>query len=409
MRTLFAAVLAVASLAGCSSTAPSGNQPQVSFTMNVTVPAGKELFECQFVKMPASAADQFVVAAEHTYTPGSHHLLLFRTDVTTLAPGMDQLQDCYEGGGGTVMSHVRGVLYGSQIPKGSETLPSGIGFKMASEEVLLLQVHYLNATTSDVNASVDVGLFTTTDATKIQTLAGVLFYYDPFIDVPPSVSNAKAGARCTLPQDINLFTVFPHYHSRGVGYQAYLDAPGAAPSATPFYTSTDWEHPAPFNGGPMTVAKGTQIRWYCDYDNSDPTKEYFQGPSAADNEMCMFTGVYWPAMDQASEFCLSTMDNFGTGSATCAQTSTCIEGCPAGSAPMNLGSGTTDGTADVSPCWQKCIVDSCAAASGPLFAQMKCIGDNCATQCAAGGGDCLTCAAQMCANEINTCNTAACN
>jgi hypothetical protein len=192
-----------------------GPPPSVQFAMNVTVPAGGELHDCVFVKMPAGG-DQFVISAQHMYTPGSHHLLLFRTDLTAIPAGGDQVQDCYEGGGGTIMSHVRGVVYGSQVPQATFTMPPGVAFKMKSEEVLLLQVHYLNAQTKPVDAHVTVGLDTITDGSQVQSLAGVLFYYDPFIDVPAN-SMAKAGARCTLPKDITLQTVFPHYHARGYG------------------------------------------------------------------------------------------------------------------------------------------------------------------------------------------------
>lgn len=401
-------LLLLAALAPACSSAPmgpGGNPPSVSFNMKVTVPAGGELHDCQFVKMPAG--EQYVIAAEHKYTPGSHHLLLFRTDLAAIPAGGDQIQDCYEGAGGTIMSHVRGVVYGSQVPQGSQTLPAGVGFKMKSEEVLLLQVHYLNASPKPADASVTVGLTTTTEAAKIHDLAGVLFYYDPFIDVPAQ-SMAMAGARCTLPKDITLQTIFPHYHSRGYGYRAFLDLPSQPPSTAPFYTSTDWEHPAAWKDGPLLLKAGTKIRFYCDYNNSGGSAEYFQGPSAATNEMCMFTGMYYPAMDQASEYCLSDMDQFGTGAAACAATSSCVQSCPPGSAPTGLGSANA-GAANVDPCWQKCFVASCPTATTPLFAQFKCIGARCATQCGAGGSGCTACAIQNCPNEVSACQQHACN
>ena len=194
--------------------------------------------------------------------------------------------------------------------------------------------------------------------------------------------------------------MFPHYHSRGYGYQAYLDLPSQAPATAPFYTSTDWEHPAAWTGGPMQLKAGTKIRFYCDYNNIGGSAEYFQGQSAATNEMCMFTGIYYPAMDQASEYCLSDMDKFGTGTASCAATSTCVQTCPAGSAPTGLAG---SGTPDVDPCWQKCFVASCPAASTPLLAQLNCIGAKCATECGGTGSGCTSCAIQNCADTVGAC------
>jgi hypothetical protein len=381
--------LALLMLCACGSTPPATGD--TTFTMQLTVDPGTETTLCQFVRMPAGKA--YATAAHHEYTPGSHHMLLYRTDLTSIDPALAGLQDCYEGGNGTIMSHVRGVLYGSQLPMGMTMLPPGVAYEIQSEEVLLFQTHYLNATMSPLASTVKVTLHTVPD--KQPNLAGVLFYYDPFIDVPPMAS-ATANARCTLPADITLLGVFPHYHARGVGYRAFLDLPSQPAAADPFYTSTDWTHPAPWDGGPMTIKAGSAIRWYCDYDNSS-ANEYFQGPSAATNEMCMFTGAYYPAMDADSEGCFNSMSMFGSGTQTCGATLNCFQACPQGTAPSGLGS--RDGNVD--PCWQKCFVQSCPSASDPMMAELKCLGANCQAECAAG--NCQTCAQQKCLTESLAC------
>jgi hypothetical protein len=398
LRSLICAPL-LSALAACSSSPSkpaSSVAGNVHFTMNVSLAPGSEIFRCQFVNMPVGEA--FVVAAAHHYTPGSHHLLLYRTDLATIPQGGDQVQDCYEGLGGSIMSHVRGTLYGSQVPDASFTMPAGVAYHVNSQEVLLLQAHYLNASGNQVQASIDVGLTTITDASKVTYRAGNLFYYDPFIDVPPN-GTAKAGARCTLTNDLTLVNVFPHFHARGIGYQAYLDLPGQAPASVPFYVSTDWEHPVAFTGQPMKLSAGTAVRFYCDYQNSG-TNEYFQGPSAANNEMCMFTGLYYPEVDSNFELCRGSFDQFGVGNQTCGQSSACVQQCPvAGNNPQQ---------GIVSDCWQKCIVSSCPTASQPLFAQLRCIGSKCPT-CATGGSDCQQCALTNCSTEINACLSHTCN
>jgi hypothetical protein len=378
-------------LCACSNSPPATGD--TTFTMQLSIGAGTETTLCQFVKMPAGKS--YMISAHHEYTPGSHHMLLYRTDVTTIDPSLSGVQDCYEGGGGTIMSHVRGVLYGSQEPMGMTMLPDGVGYEIQSEEVLLLQVHYLNATMQPLDSTVKVTLHTVPQ--KVANLAGVLFFYDPFIDVPP-MSTATANARCTLPQDITLLGVFPHYHARGVGYRAYLDLPSQPAAADPFYTSTDWNHPAPWTGGPMKIAASTAIRWYCDYDNTSGSDEYFQGPSARTNEMCMFTGAYYPAMDAASEGCFRNMSMFGSGTQACGATLNCFQACPMGTAPSGLG---TSAGGNVDPCWQKCFVESCPSASDPLLAELACLKANCQTECAAG--NCSTCAQQKCLQQSLGC------
>src|SRR5262249_17004881 len=119
---------------------PPGVSTQ-TYTMASTVPAAAETHKCQFVLAPAGK--QFVVGASHKYTPGSHHLLLFRTDLKTIPAGLDKAGDCYESAAGGYMSHVRGIVYGSQVPEGKLDYPPAVGLPLESQSVLLMQTHYL--------------------------------------------------------------------------------------------------------------------------------------------------------------------------------------------------------------------------------------------------------------------------
>ena len=401
----FPVAAVVLALVGCSSSksnsgaqAPEGDAGAIadplSFTMKVTVAAGAEIHECQYVTLPPSAG--FIVGGSHTYTPGSHHLLLFRTDLTSIPAGQDGLRDCYEAGG-TMMSHIRGVVYGSQEASGNLTMPDGVGLPYKAGDVLLFQSHYLNASAKPIDAEVDIHLRGATDG--ITTHAGVLFYYAPFIHVPIG-AKSRAGMRCTVRQNITLFTAGSHYHKRGVDYEAYIDPPSASPTTVPFYTSTDWDHPASLSA-PTAIAAGSHLRYGCGYDNTAGTKEYFQGQSAENDEMCMFVGLYYPEMTDDDDNCYDA-DSFGAGTNACAAASSCALGCPAGTSPLGDASGNID------PCWQKCFADSCPSASTPLIAQLECIGQQCKTECAGGGNACGSCALAKCANEVSACQQHTC-
>jgi hypothetical protein len=406
--------------AGCSSssgstTSPGGtssNNPPpgsklqtVEFKMDATVGAGKEIFDCQFVTLPNITG--WMVSGEHTYTAGSHHLLVYSTDLTSVPAGGDQVQDCYEGSN-SFMSHVRGVVYGGQTPTGSEQFPPGIGLATTANQVLLFQVHYLNATSADIAAKVDVKL-TLDSGTDIDTNAGILFFYDPFIDVPPG-AKAQAQMRAIIPRDITLLSATSHYHARGVGYAAYLDEPTKM-ATTPFYTSASWNSPQ-IESMSMPIAAGTKLRFECDYDNSSGTAEYFQGPSAATNEMCMFIGAYYPDMGELANYGLGSPgpDMFGTGGASgtnCNDTLSCIQKCP----PSSSSSGTSSsGLPDVSDCEQKCMVGSCATASAPLYALQQCVSNSCSSQCSTTtSSDCTSCVTNNCAGQYVACSNHTCN
>src|SRR6185312_4195319 len=97
-----------------------------------------------------------------------------------------------------------------------------------------------------------------------------------------------------------------------------------------------------------------------------------QGMSAANNEMCMFIGLYYPAMTEADDNC-DGADEYGQGTVSCSDTLSCLQACPSGS--------NDPSTADFSPCVQKCFVQSCPGATTPLLAALDCISNKCPTEC----------------------------
>lgn len=374
------------------------NLTTVTFDMETTVPAGGEQFMCKYVQLPDAVS--YLVQAQHDYTPGSHHLLLYTTALTSIPAGGDVMQDCYEGTGNNIMNDATGVLYGGQTPTGGEVLPQGVGLRTSANEVLIFQVHYLNASAAPIDAKVNVQLTLDSAASDIQQQAGLLFFYDPFIDVPAGAT-AKASMRCPIPNDITLLYATSHYHARGVGYGAYNDpAPGTL-ATTPFYTSDSWSSPDNLATS-MQIKAGSLIRFECDYDNTSGTQAYFAGQSAQTNEMCMFNGVYYPDLGQMANFCFDSPDYFGTGTATCASSLTCLQNC--GSQVGGIGFQTSP-----PDCEQTCFVDSCPSASGPLISFVTCLQNSCGSQCSdPTSSGCASCIATNCGAQYTACQSQTC-
>jgi hypothetical protein len=413
------AVVAAGSSTGCSSSksapagasssggddagavADSGSFLTASFQMAETVPAGGEIFDCKYVQLPDVPAH--MIAAQHDYTPGSHHMLLYTTALTSIPAGGSQVTDCYEGTGNNIMSNANGVLYGGQTPMGSETLPSGVGLPTKAGEVLIFQVHYLNASASDLQAQVNVSLTLDPNPADIQQQAGIIFFYDPFIDVPAGAT-AKAQMRCLIPSDITLLYASSHYHSRGVGYQATIDPAVDQLGTTPFYTSDSWS--SPDNAQlTMPITGGARIRFECDYDNSAGTQAYFSGQSAQTNEMCMFIGTYYPEMGEAADYCFQGEDMFGTGTVACGDTLSCLSMCSGNLNVQGMG-------LQVSPpdCEQACFVSSCPTATAPLLGFTSCMQSSCSSQCSdTSSSGCTTCIADNCAAPYEACESHTCN
>lgn len=380
------------------ATAADGGNPSLVITQHLA--ASTDVYRCAYVA--PSPTDTFLIGASHVATAGTHHVLVFRTDLTSIPDGGSAPTDCYAGLS-SPMRHMRGEAYGSQLRTGSFAFPPGVGLPLRGGEVLLVQVHFLNATAQDIDASVRLTLATTTAG--ISTQAGVFFFDDPFIDIPAGALS-QATMRCLVPNDVTIVSASSHDHSRAQRVAAFLDPPGGPLATLPFYSALDAANPLPLQAT-IAVAAGTRLRFRCDYQNTSGYSEVLQGLDIQANEMCVLSGAYYPAMNAEAESCALSPDDFGSGQAACAQTLACVNACPYGTAPpADLGLSSTP---NVDPCWQRCVVASCPDASALLFALERCALTSCSTECATpSSSGCAACQAARCAAQSSACASDTC-
>ena len=394
-------VLIVGAFVACGRGASSEPVPAtaasartVSFDMRVSVPAYGEAHSCQFVRMPSDAT--YVGGGGYATTSGTHHFLLFRTAPIDPPPPLDTPVDCYEGAG--VMRFERGFVSGGQLRTESADFPPGAALAFQPNELLLMQGHFLNAGASSLTASVHVDL-RVADPGSVKWKVGTFRFYDPYIYVPPH-GVATARMRCHLHHDVTILSAGSHMHRLGTAYRAYFDPMALPRAATPFFTTTDWQH-FPYWAGPLTAIAGSAIRFECDY-RSDADVPIVQGLSADKNEMCMFSAFYVPEQDDDENDCTS-MDMHGSGTRSCAETNSCLALCSPTDAPQ-----FGQGRADVGECWQRCIADSCPNVTEMLTPQLVCTQKLCAMECATFGAACNACIVQRCKSEIDACQALAC-
>jgi len=408
MRHSVFAILSPLVLTACSSSSsPVAGAPDagtatpdaangVTVSMELTVGVGQELHQCQFVELP-SDVDINVVGMSHTYTTGSHHFLVFTTDLDAVPPDMQGQYDCVQGNE-PIMMHTRGIIYGAQTPEGSTMFPEGVGFPMKAHQVLMLQTHYINATAAPLDAKV-AATFITAPADTMTQRAGFMIFYDPFIYLPPQAT-ASSGIRCDVTGDINLISGYTHYHQRGTSMQVWVDPSATAQSDTAFYATNNWEHPQVFQG-PMPISKGSVLRTQCHYMNNDSV-DVFQGPNASTSEMCVFAALYYPALPGDFNFC-ANLSVTGMGTHACPDLLNCVQSCAPSEAPE-----FTPGGVNVGGCWEKCVANGCAGAADKLLPVSVCGGAQCSTECAGGGDACTACVASKCTPEITACLSHTC-
>jgi len=298
-------------------------QPDIVFHVDATIPPGTEVEYCTFV----TVADSFVTRDQIAFSGGSHHVLVFQTGYTTIPTHKDDgtpvdtsgVFDCSDGA--TNGWTVEKVIGGSQNADGESLLDFPAGVAMRIHDVLLVNIHYINALDTPLDTDVDVGFFST-PAADVAIEGDILFLYNPLISVPPG-GTARAHWRCPVYQDITIANAQSHMHARGVGYAAAIG------TAAPFYVNDRWEGVPVQHYDALTVPAGGTLDYYCDYRNTTGTAIY-QGPRTTD-EMCMLIGSYYPA-DPRTANCLDAAgklpggDWVGSGSATCAQTMQCVQG-----------------------------------------------------------------------------------
>ncbi len=391
LSTLTGLVVVMSALGGCTS-GTDAPKDVVGFTAELSVAAGEETVQCKFVAMPDDRGAMAVRTTEHTYTQGSHHFLLFRTDLTEIPTGGDVLSECDEGEV-SWMRNVRGVVYAAQDEKGGFQFPDRVGMSFEPGEVMLMQSHYLNTTGSELAARIDVEL-ELIDPAGIDEEAGIIFYYNPKISVPP-MGTGSATLTCPVTSDINLAFVSSHMHKRGSGFVASTDDAAAMKAlGGPLYTTQEWGEPLPRVFGeaePLALAQGSSISYTCDFDNPDPLT-VVQGPSADTNEMCMFIGMYWPRENEQFEWCYDGVTDQG-GAVSAAATLGCLVGCGGADAECTAG------------CWE----NACANAPMKISQIRDCL-PQCIGECVTGldSETCAACANDLCPREYDELMAASC-
>ncbi len=388
---------AVTLSAGCGNESPidtpDGGAPLLAppppgagrqLTMDVTVAAGQETEQCQYVIVDAAIE---IARFEHAYTTGSHHLLLYQT---ALAPAQVTTErfDCT--GAQFTDLGVAGIAYAAQVPGGELAYPDGVALRAAAGSVLLVQTHYLNAAADALTAAVRLNLWYAAGPAPVE--AGTMFFYDWAIRVPAGQA-ATAHMRCQVPADVELIFGMSHMHRRGVGYRATLEDRAGSAVPRELFTTTEWQGIEPLRYQPVqAVAAGSTIDFRCDFQG-EPGRTIIEGPSAEANEMCMYIASYYPRLDAQTELCAGPGSGpVFTGTQACSATVNCVRA--AGDDAV-----TAEG----------CLLDTCAASSPVAVELMKCINFQCSEACATTGtAACDQCVLSTCGAQFGECQSAGC-
>lgn len=353
-------LLAVALAAGCSSSdsptdapltdptqldAPAKGQGFQMKTELFQVEPGDEVQDCYFFKVRdlarANGMDENSPVNLHrvhvVQRTGSHHMNIFR--VRTIA-GLDPANGAIQRGKNGVGECFKSPnwsdwpLVANTQAKGELdwTFPDGVANVLQPDEWLMLQTHYVNATSQKTPEGGEVAVNFHAIAKKdVQHEMGTLFATKQSIRVCRNNPRPTFTGSCQFKsgQEVQVIGANGHFHARGKQFQMYswdgtsIETP---PDSARFYESRLWDEP-PMLRSPdldLKIQAAGGVMYSCTYEWMPPSEEsggcakldeldkaknadatpdccYTFGPIVERNEHCNAFVYYYPKQDDV--FC----------------------------------------------------------------------------------------------------------
>ncbi len=305
---LLALALVALPLAGCSSPSappsglpsdpdqlqppPSGQGFQFK-TGDVVVPAGIEEQDCYFFKVSDLAASGGLpsnqpVELHHiqiVQRAGSHHMNIFRVrTIKGLDPAQGPVVYGQNGQGPCFVSSNWSdwpLVANTQASGALDwTYPDGVSNELEPTEILMLQTHYVNATTQQTpsGAGKVAANFFVMPQQQVTAQLGTLFSTNQSIRVCQSNPTPTYTHACQFAggsTSLNVIGANGHFHSRGTKFDMFAwdgTSPTQPPASDLFYESTNWSDP-PMAHGPQLdqVVPPNGGVWYtCSYQWQQP-------------------------------------------------------------------------------------------------------------------------------------------
>lgn len=316
MRVVFVASLSLLFACGNDGTGPDDPGPDAGLTgekLSLTYPAftvqpGAESTKCVWMRL-SNATEIKVHQLHNTLSSSSHHLIVYKDDQDTT----EQLTpvDCQPFTGALNTSGSIAPIMITQRANDPLFLPEGVAYTLAPNQMIKLEMHYLNATDEPVDATATVDFYLA-DPSTIQHEANILFIGSPDIDIGPNQPfNLKQFFKVPNYVDLSqskIFAITGHTHHFGTDMQVRT-APAKDGPFTSVYKPVpfEWNEPITTTHKPeFMIPSGGGFEFECSYMNTSNQQVGF-GESAND-EMCFFWAYYYPS--QGSKVCVHT-DQFG--------------------------------------------------------------------------------------------------
>lgn len=174
------------------------------------------------------------------------------------------------------------------FPLGSE-LPAGHGSFLPKGKALVMQVHYVNTSTTPIRVR-DVMRLKKVAISDVTTWTSMYSATSIDIALPPQSASTKITFDCALPQDVGLLVLGGHMHEWGKSFSVQIgpDVENLKEMYSVPAWKPDFRDSPPLSlylTNPIQLSKGTVIRTTCEWQNSTDKSVVFP------HEMCAAVAV----------------------------------------------------------------------------------------------------------------------
>ncbi len=261
-------------------------------SMGTNIPPGDDREYCEVARLPGSPSDTYYVnRLELGLTPGSHHLI-----VTAIEPGsateagaqVGEVRPCSPFGG-QVFGEQQSPVIGIQHKYYDERYPEGVGREYHGGQLIVFDLHMLNASEKQVRARAAINFYTI-DAARVQRKARAFAFINYTINTPAGQKRDFLG-ECRFDHDLVVQKLVRHTHQWGTDYKVWYaggDKDGQMIFASPDYETTDHTFESP-----VLMKSGSGFRFQCSYQNT--TDHALAFGFLATDEMCILGGIWFVA------------------------------------------------------------------------------------------------------------------
>jgi len=265
--------------------------------------SGQELQQCYFFEVPYDEP-VYVNHIAIAQTTGTHHMNIFRVRTIGGLDGAhgDHIADgeCWKP---TNWSDWPLVVNSQNEGNVELTLPQGVAHRFEPREKIMLQTHYVNATTQKTYGVGKVLVnFDRLAKGDVVAELGTAFATNQNLRVCPGQSGVTFETTCRFAKEepVTIFGANGHFHSRGTRFTMAVFNPLEGKGA-PFYDNTAWDEPLFAKNLGLSVPARGGISYTCEFtaqpnDCGDPADNccFTFGGKVEHQEHCNAFIYYYP-------------------------------------------------------------------------------------------------------------------